>query len=344
MNRSIYFLSCLLFTILLSNQCSKDNSEAKNIEQIYKEQGVPVRIEKIQLSEFKTELSYNSVLTGIEESSAHAMVKDKVEKICVTVGDYVKKDAVLLSFPTDNPAANYFQAKVAFENFRTTYDRMSNLYKSGGISLQDLDNAKAGFEVAKANWNAVGQAVKVKAPISGYVTKVNVRESDNVDHGDPLFTISKINKMKAKFWVAETEINDISVGLAASTTRNNQVIEGRVVQVDMAMDQDVQAFQAIVEFDNPNKILKCGTTVEIKIQTYSNAKTIIVERKNILSHEGKAFVYIVKNGRAIRKIVTSGKQQGLDIEITQGLIPGDELIVEGQMLLKEGCKVRVIGD
>ena len=344
MNRFIYFLSCLLLNTLLSNQCSKDTSEAKNIEQIYKEQGVPVRIKKIQLSEFQTELSYNSVLTGIEESSAHAMVTDKVEKIYVTVGDYVKKDAVLLSFPTDNPAANYFQAKVAFENSKTTYDRMSNLYKSGGISLQDLDNAKAGFEVAKANWNAVAQTVKVKAPISGYVTKVNVRESDNINHGDPLFTISKINKMKAKLWVSETEINNINVGLQAFTIRNNQKIKGRVVQVDMAMDQDVQAFQAIVEFDNSNKILKCGTTVEVKIQTYSNPETIIVERKNIITHEGKAYVYIVKKGKAIRKIVTSGKQQGLDIEITQGLIPGDELIVEGQMLLADGCKVRVIVD
>ncbi len=341
MKRSISFLLLSIFALYLSS-CSGKKAESRNINRIYREDGVPVKIEKLKLTKFETKLSYHAVLSGIEESSAFAMVGDKVEKVLVRVGDYVKKDQVLVTFPTDNPAAKYYQARVVYENAKTAYRRVENLFKTGGISQQDLDNTKAGFDVAEANWRAARQKVKVKAPISGYVTRVSVQESDNVHRDAELVTISRTDKLKAKVWVAESEIRNVKKGLPAYAVWRDSTIRGKVEQVDMAMNQKVQAFGATLEFENPHYRLTCGITADIFIITYSNLQTMVVERKNILQDQNGAYVFIADQNQAKRRPVKSGREQGLDIEILEGLNPGDELIVAGQLLLKPGSKINVI--
>jgi RND family efflux transporter MFP subunit len=312
------------------------------MEQIYKEEGVPVKTVTVEPRIFETELSYHAVLSGIEESSAYAMVGDKVEKILVNVGDFVQKDQVLMTFPTDNPGAQYSQAKVAFENAKTAYKRVENLFNTGGISQQELDNAKAGYDVAAANWDAVQQSVKVRAPISGQVTKVNVTESENVRRDAELFMISKTNKLKAKVWVAESEIQQVKTELPAMAVWNDSTISGKVVQVDMAMNQQVQAFGAVIEFDNRKNCVTCGVTADVIIKTYKNPSAIVVERKNILNDQDGSFVYVVNIGNAKKRSVKLGKQEGIEIEILEGLKQGDELIVEGQLLLEQDSKVKII--
>lgn len=331
-----------LIVVLGFSSCTKEKKEAKSMEQIYKEEGVPVRTKTVCLTEFNTVLSFNSVLTGIKESTAYASMGDKVEKILVKVGDFVKQDQELVTFPTDSPSARYFQAKVAFENARTAFERIDNLYKSGGISLQDRDNARARFEVAKADWDTVRQMIKVKAPISGYVTRVHVAETDNVDRDMPLVTISNTERMKTSIWVSEDEIFDIEKDMPATATWKGNQIRGNVVEVDSAMNVMKKAFRALVEFKNPDNLLKAGTTVEINITSSSKPNAVVVELKNILKEQDEYFVYLVKDGKAEKRKVVPGKQQVLDVEILEGLNLGDELVVEGQMLLENGSKVKVV--
>lgn len=342
MNRSILLSVILLATVLVTSSCSRKQTEAKNLEQIYKEEGIPVRIKEIETQTFQQELSFHAVLSGIKESAVFSLIADEVEKVYVKVGNYVEKDQVLLTFPTDNPAARYYQAKVAFENAKRAYERMQNLYTEGGISRQELDNASAAFEVSKADWEAVQKTVEVKAPISGFITKVNVRETDNVSRDDELFTISRTDRMKAIAWISEKEISDIKKGMLAYVMLNGQKIEGKVVQVDLAMDQDKRAFQAVIELANPEKALKPGTTVEINIVTYSTPETIVVERKNILQDDDSSFVYVLNQGTAEKRPIKTGRRHDLDVEVLEGLNPGDKLIIEGQLLLDQGAKVKVI--
>ena len=255
--------------------CSQEQEDTRSIEQIYKEEGVPVKTKIIQPEMFRVERSYNAVLTGIEESSAYAKVDDKVEKIFVKVGDYVKDNQILLTFPTDNPDARYNQEKVGYENAKLAYERIANMYQTGGMSKQQLDNAKANYDVAEANWDAAQQTVIVRAPISGYVTRISASETDNVKKDDELFRISRMNKMKARVWVSEKDVLEIERGILAYALWNNIRIDGIVVEVDMALDMKKQAFGTVIEFENPNRILKFGITVDVFIETYKKPDALV---------------------------------------------------------------------
>jgi membrane fusion protein (multidrug efflux system) len=344
MKRFMAPLSVLALAIALLSGCSSSQEEAKSMEQIYSEQGVPVRTEKIKLTGFEDKSTHNAVLSGIEESSAYAMISDKVDKVHFRVGDYVKKDDVVISFPTDNPAAQYYQAKVAYENAESAFKRIEELYSTGGISQQEMDNAQASYRVAQANWDAVKQSVLVRAPISGVLTKVNVRESDNVQPDDELLTVSRTEKMKAKLWISDREIGRFKPGLPAYAIWNDIRISGKVVQVDMSINKERQAFGVTVEFDNPKKIPLTGVVAVVSVDLYSNPEAMVVERKNILKDGDKAYVFVVKGRTAEKRYVSLGNVQGVDMEVVDGLAPGDVLITEGQMYLSDGAPIRMVND
>ena len=342
MKRVFLLVPLIIGAAITLSQCGREAASHNSMEKIYEDEGVPVRVKTVEPELFETKLSYHAVLSGIKESSVYAMVSDEVEMIYVQVGDYVEKNQVLMSFPPDTPTAKYQQAKVAYENAKITYERIEQLFQTGGISEQDRDNAKAAYDVAAADWDAVRGMVKVQAPIEGYVTRINVRESDNVSPEDMLVTISQIDRMKTKVWASDSEISSILKGQRASAHWNGVEIYGNVVQVDMAMDGDKQAFGVVLEFKNNERILKVGIIADINIITYSNRDTLAIERKDILKVGDRYFVYVAENGKAEQRDITMGRQHGLAVEIVEGLSMGDMLITEGQLLLEQGSKINVV--
>ena len=153
MKRMFLLIPLIVGASIALSQCGREAVSNNSMEKIYEDEGVPVRVETLEPGLFETKLSYHAVLSGIEESSVHAMVSDEVDMIYVQVGDYVEEDQVLISFPPDTPSAKYQQAKVGYENAKLTYERIEQLFQTGGISEQDRDNAKAAYDVAAADWD-----------------------------------------------------------------------------------------------------------------------------------------------------------------------------------------------
>ena len=331
----------LSFSLVLQN-CTNNHTEAKSIEQIYAEEGLPVKVEALQHEPLVTSYASFAVLTGIRESTANASVADQVEKILHHVGDRVNKDEVIITFPTNNPAAQYMQAKVNVEHMRTTLARMKSLFESGGISQQELDNVAAQCKVAEANWDAVQQAVQVRAPISGILTRIDVQTSDNVNPGDALFTVAETNRLKAQLWVPETQINEIRSGDEAVAYWHGNQISGRVSQVDLSLNNEMQAFGVQVEFDNAEQIMRAGINADVQIVSEKDRLILKTGRKNLVKTGDAYFAYKLKAGKAVRARVVTGQNFDLDVEILEGLSDGDTIITEGATLVEDGQLVRVV--
>jgi RND family efflux transporter MFP subunit len=219
---------------------------------------------------------------------------------------------------------------------------METLFKDGGISRQDLDNTRTQYEVAKANWDAAQQAVRVRAPLSGTITQLNVRESDNVEPGDLLFTVSRAGRLKARLWVPESQITDMAVGADATATWGGTSLEGQVTQVDMSLNSRKQAFGVLTEFDNQDLEVLSGVNAEIRLMVPTGRDAVVVDRRSVFREDGGHFVYVAEGTVARKREVFPGREQGLTVEIVSGLEDGDTLITEGGMLLEDGAKINIV--
>jgi len=324
--------------------CSgKQEAKASSMEQIYKEQGVPVKTQAIELQNFSKELSFNTSLTGIRETAVNSMVSDQISSIKVKIGSSVKKDQVIMEFPMSNPSVSYRQADAAYKLAKQTYDRMSNLYQNGGVSKQDLDGAETQLKVSQANLDAVTQIVKVRAPIDGIITDINVKANEKVNPGQLLCTIAQLSQLKGRIWLTENELAYIKTGSSLKFIWNNNEYNGRVTDIALSMNADKQAFGADIEISNSGNSLRSGINGTVKLNALNISNTIILPKNLIQKDENKkSYVYVAENGKAVLKYVETGLESNLDVQITSGVNAGDKLIVEGYNMVDNGVKVKEV--
>lgn len=337
-----YAIALVIILAVLASACGAKKKPAKNMEEIQKEQGIPVRVKPIELGTFNQVLSYNATLAGLEESTAQAMVSDIVLRINAKVGDRVSKGQIVMSFPTNTPAAQYEQARTGFNAQKQVYERMQRLFADGAISRQDMDNAETGYNVAKANLDASEQMINVRAPISGIITAIMVNPAEKVFPGTNLFTVSSTGGYKAVLQVPDTEVSRIRKGIAATATVNGVAIQGKVSSVAMAVDPNTKAVRVEATFPGMNREISYGSMARIDLTVMSKAGVIVVERQHIVMENDKSYVWLNANGHAARREIETGENDKLSYEVTSGLAIDDQLIVEGINQLTENALIRVV--
>lgn len=333
----------LLFgVILILISCSSDETESKSMEQLQAEKGVPVTVEILKPQNFKKTLNFFGKLSGIKQSINGAMIGGRVEKINVKVGDWVKKGHIVAEWPTDAPGGMYMQAKAALEMSKKNYERMKALLEAGETSQANFDGIKTQYEVDKRNFELQQQIHKLEAPFDGMITNIAVQEGDNLDEKKPVFTIAQLHKMTTKVWANEEEVIYIKKGMIASTEFRGKMYKGRVTDVAVTPDPATQAFYVEVEFDNNDKQLITGITMDILIVIHDMKDAILVPRNVVQKDEKGNYVYIALNGIAEKRYITNGYGSGLNYQVSSGLAAGDKLIVKGSAKLVNGAKINVI--
>lgn len=331
-----------LATLALS--CEKESTaEVENIEKIYADQGKPVKTRTLDEHRFVSTLDYISTVKGIKESTGSSFISDAVGDILFEVGDYVEKDQTVILFPENNPSANYYQAEAGFNAAEQAFGRVKNLYDNNGVSRQSYDDAKTQYEVQLANWKNVQELVRVKAPISGYITKINVSPSDNVNPGSELFTVSNYDRLTSTVWVNDRDIREFAVGQKVTASWEGEIIQGHVSQVDLSKDPHNKAFGVKIHLENQNHAIPSGVSADLSIVVNSVEKAIVLHRREFLNTDGEYYVFLAKEGFARKQLIEIGEKQGLYYVINSGLSEGDKLITEGQNLLQDDEKIRPVG-
>lgn len=321
---------------------SGEQEESKSMEQIQKEEGIPVVIENAEPQLFVKHLTLYGKFMGERETTVGAMIGGRIEKINFHPGDNVNKDDVIIQFPIDAPASQIQQAQSGYENSKKTYERMKSLYEKGEIAQAQYDGAETKYMVDKRNFETMKDMLKPDAPYDGTITEIMVHEGDNVKDKEALFTIAKLDKMKIRVWLSDTERMQIKKGMKAIASVNSKSFVGKVSELSLSVNRMKEAFYADLIFDNSKREILAGTTADVSIVTYENKNAIVVPRNLIKDEAGKKYVFVAGNGTAKKQYVVIANDNGLYYEIESGLKTNDPLITKGIARLNEGTKIKVI--
>lgn len=338
-----YLLIISILSAISFTGCSSEaKEESKSMEQIQKEEGIPVTIEKVVHQKFDKHLTFFGKFKGDKETIVGAMIGGRIEKINFHPGDNVKKDEVIIQFPEDSPASQYQQAKSGFENSEKTYQRMKALHEKGEIAQAQYDGAETKYLVDKRNYETLNDMLALDAPYDGTITEIMVHEGDNVKSKTPLFTIAKLEKMRIRIWLSDSERMEIKKGMKAIAKVGDKSFTGKVFELSLSVNPMKEAFYADLVFFNRKREILAGTTADVKIVTYENNKAIVIPRNLLKDDAGKKYVFIANNESAKKQYVKIANDNGINYEIENGLEINNSLITKGIMRLNEGTKIKVI--
>ncbi len=338
---AIVVATALVFAGLTLGGCSGEKKETrKSMQEIQKEEGFPVVIEKVKPKRFEISMKFYGTFEGEKETIVGAMIGGRVEKINYRPGDRVKKDDVILEFPEDAPASKFQQAKAAYENSKRTYERMKALYEKGQIAQAQFEGAETKYLVDKRNYEVMKDMLKLDAPYDGTITEFMVNEGDNVKSKTPLFTIAKLDRMKIRVWISEKERMKIKKGMKAIAVTEGKTYTGKVSEISLSKNPMKQAFYADLIFDNSKREILPGLTADVKIIVYENDSAITVPVNVTKKENGKYYVYLAENGTAKKRYVKTKNFNGTSYEIADGLKAGEPLIVKGLARLSDGVKIK----
>lgn len=235
-------------------------------------------------------------------------------------------------------------------------ERMASLYKQGSTTEQSRDKAVTAAELAqarvaaaKANLDLAQINLKestIRSPINGVVTKRHIDEGNLISAGTDIVTIADIETVKIVVAAAERYAEIIEAGTAARMRVDaypERVFDARVYSIHPALDAETGSMPVEIRLDNKQLLLRPGMFARVTLITRHKDDVVVIGRDVVLG--GKVdpyYVYVVEDEVAHKRFVDVGIKQGDRYQITEGLKPGESLVVNGMNYLIDGVGVEVV--
>ena len=266
----------------------------------------------------------------------------------VTEGMQVGKGATIMTISASklqdgDPAE---RARIAYETAKADYDRASRLVESQIVSQKEFtainekyENARLAYEALAKNQTKGG--VAVAAPIGGYIKNLLVKEGDYVAVGQPLATVTQNNRLFLRADVSERYYKYLN-GISSAnfkTPYDNQVYElealnGKLLSVGKAAGSGSYYVPVTFSFDNKGEIIP-GSYVEIFLLSQQQENALVLPVEALTEEQGLYFVYLQNCEESYKKQeVKIGASNGVEVQILDGIHPGDKVVVKGAYHVK----------
>jgi RND family efflux transporter MFP subunit len=309
------------------------------------ETGTPVSVMPLKAGSFKNFIDVQGRVDADENVSLSSEMPGTVTRINVKVGDEVSAGQVLAE--TDARAITQqisdLQTNAALVN--QVYEKQKNLWDQKiGTEIQFLQ-AKTNKESMEKKMAALQEQLrmtKIISPISGTVDAVDIKLGQAIAPGMPAIRVINFSNLKVKADVAESYASRIRKGseVVIHFPDMQDSIVTKVHFVSRAINPASRTFTVEVNLDN-KKEYHPNMVARLNINDYQSPEgTITVPVRTIQKDENNAsFVFVVENGIAKRKIITTGKEYRGQVEVKSGLKENDMLVTLGYDMINDGDAV-----
>ncbi|MBN2762537.1 MAG: efflux RND transporter periplasmic adaptor subunit [Bacteroidales bacterium] len=207
----------------------------------------------------------------------------------------------------------------------------------------ELENAEKDLEYARSMY----QTIPVICPMTGLVTQRWADQGSQVSAKEKIITITDMSSLVIKAEVNEKYYEAIRKGGQLPVFLNaypDDSLTGKISLVYPQILPETRSIQFDIRIINFNKSLLPGMMASIKIPVYVKENAISVPAHAVLtSPDNKDFLFVVDSDSTARqRIISKGINQGTQLEILEGLMEDEKVVVSGQEMLKDGMKVNIL--
>ena len=276
-----------------------------------------------------------------------------IKNIYVKSGDNVKKGQRLIKIDDGGLKEQLSQLEIGFELTKTTFERQKRLWDQNiGSEIKFLES-KTMFESQKQGIKQLKKQIKktlIEAPFSGTIDNVLAKKGEVVYPGrSNLMMLLNLDNLYLESNVPEKYIASIKSGNKALVyfPLLDKTISTTVRQSGNYINPINRTFKIELNIEKNNLNIKPNLNSKVNINDYSNKEALLINQNFIsIDSNNKEYVYKTynKNNKTYvsKTTIVTGKNDGVNVEVLSGLIPGDKIVSEGIRKLVDNAQVQII--
>lgn len=356
----------LIFAAMIVTNFIKDMAIAKFLAN-KPENAAPVTAITIKASEWTPVIE----TTGLVRPNQGAMLSSQsagtIAKVLVQNGQNVKKGDLLVELDSSVERASLQSAQAQVNSLQQTYQRYAKLVKTGSVSRQEFDNAKAAYEAQAANIESLKATIErrqIVAPFDGKTGIVKVNVGQYVTNGTEIVRVEDRSSMKVDFAIAQNQLDKLHLGQKVTATADARVGEtfaAKITAIEPAINSSTGLIDVQATFDSEDgtKLLS-GMFTRLNVALSTEVQQIVVPQVAVSYNMYGESLYILtalsdddkeklagneninKMYRAKSITVFTKDRQGIYAQLKGDEVKvGDKVITGGQQNLSNGALVIV---
>lgn len=276
----------------------------------------------------------------------------------MSLGRAVSKGQVLFTISSRNIEGGeaYARVKASYDAAKKQYDRAVGLATDKIVSKKELEQAELNYKTAKIAYeaqtpSASGSGVNISAPMSGYLTSIDVTNGAYVALGTPLATVAQNKRLTIRADVPSKYFNQLATISSANFSPSHsdklystKDLNGRKTASSQSLADGSSYLNVDFELDNRGDLL-AGSLLEIYLIGASRADVISVPISSLLEQEGHHYVMVRLDQECFEKReVNLGATNGERTEILAGLKAGESVVTRGAFQVKMASASSAIPD
>ena len=349
---SMLFAGLAILSFMVQSCANKSNATTKATATLpQRGEAVAVKVAAIQQTETSDNIHVSGLLTTSNEGRLGFKIGGVIQKIMVKEGEFFRKGQTLATLNTAEIDAQTEQAQLGLEKAKRDFTRASNLFRDSVATLEQMQNAKTGVEVAQKSLDVASfnrRYATIVATTDGFVVKKIANEGEVIAPGTPVLAIGETGT-KAD-WIVKAGVSDAEW----SALRLNQPA---TVQFDAFPGQTFEAFisrkaraadlasgsfviELTVKLRNENVALGMFAKATIAATAPHTATTIPYDAL-IEANGNEAFVFVPNGNGVIKKAITIESFNQNNVVVRSGLENVREIVVSNSAFLNEQSAITI---
>ncbi|MET1055283.1 MAG: efflux RND transporter periplasmic adaptor subunit [Pedobacter sp.] len=311
---------------------------------------ISVRIATVKKEPVDLDFTANGNFAPKQELNFLSENAGRVNAIYVDEGDHVKKGQVIARIDAEIINTDRETAQATLDNAIKDEARYASSFSTGGVTQQQLDQAKLATRNARLRLQSSARRVSdanIKSPINGIVNKRYIEVGAFVNaQGTQMFELVDVSTLKLKVNVNESQVANLRVGDKVQIKSNvfpADNFSGKISFIAAKADGTLNFPIEIEVQNNHTNTIKAGMYGTAIFKFPAQAPAITIPRGAFVGSVSSNQIFVLENGNTarIRKVI-AGRTINDQVEILDGLKEGETAIISGQINLVDGSPVTAI--
>ena len=306
--------------------------------------GVLVRTHTAQQRSIQIKGIYAAEILPFRKATVAAEWNGPIIEILAQEYDAVIKGQVLAQMDTEILAKEIEESEAQLIYSEKQWNRYQGLHEKKAIADSALILAERDYKIADATLQRLRiqfQKATIRAPWDGVIQKKQVEVGDYMVPGQPAFGLVDKTQYRVRALVSGKDTLTMETGKTARLVlqNSNEIISTHISKIAPILDSTTRSLE-VEAIINPKKDwIRPGMVAQLEIDRETIEAALCIPLSAVLEFEDGKGVYIAKDGHAVQRRIVPSEIIDEMLVVREGLLPGDQVIVEGQTQVSNGSKI-----